>query len=61
MGGIEATEEQAREIADRVKKTHEDIKKHQSKVAFDRIKQELRSLRTGVSEREFWEIVFQVI
>ncbi|TFF92597.1 homoaconitate hydratase [Candidatus Thorarchaeota archaeon] len=61
MGGIDATEAQAREIADRVKRTHEDIKKSQSKEAFDRIKQELRSLRTGVSEREFWQIVFDVI
>ena len=61
MGGIEATEAQAREIADRVKRTHEDAKKDQSKVAFDRIKQELRSLRTGVTEREFWDIVFQVV
>ncbi len=61
MGGIKSTPEQAREITDRVKKTHEDKKKLQSRVAFDKIKDELRSLRTGVSEREFWEIVFEVI
>lgn len=61
MGGVRATEEQAREISERVKKTHEDIKKHQSKESFDKIKSELRSLRTGVSEREFWAIVFDVI
>ncbi len=61
MGGVRATEEQAREISERVKKTHEAIKKHQSKESFDKIKAELRSLRTGVSEREFWAIVFDVI
>lgn len=61
MGGIRATQEQAREIADRVKKTHEEQKKIQSHVAFEKIKCELKSLRTGVSEREFWAIVFEVI
>ncbi len=61
MGGVSATEEQAREISERVKKTHEDIKKHQSKESFDKIKSDLRALRTGVSEREFWAIVFDVI
>ncbi len=61
MGGVKSTPEQAREITDRVKKTHEDKKKLQSRVAFDKIKDELRGLRTGVSEREFWEIVFEVV
>jgi len=61
MGGVKATEEQAREITNRVKKTHEDKKKLQSRVAFDKIKDELRGLRTGVSEREFWEIVFEIV
>ncbi|MFW9957067.1 MAG: homoaconitate hydratase [Candidatus Odinarchaeota archaeon] len=61
MGGVRATSEQARKITDRVKKTHEDKKKLQSRVAFERIKDELRGLRTGVSEREFWEIVFDVV
>jgi isopropylmalate/homocitrate/citramalate synthase len=61
MGGVRATPEQARQITDRVKKTHEERKKLQSRVAFDEIKDELRGLRTGVSEREFWEIVFDVI
>jgi 2-isopropylmalate synthase len=61
MGGVKATPEQARQITDRVKKTHEERKKLQSRVAFDEIKDELRGLRTGVSEREFWEIVFDVI
>ncbi len=61
MGGVSATEEQAREISGRVKKTHEGIKKHQSKESFDKIKSDLRALRTGVSEREFWAIVFDVI
>jgi 2-isopropylmalate synthase len=61
MGGVRATPEQARQITDRVKKTHEERKKLQSRVAFDEIKDELCGLRTGVSEREFWEIVFDVI
>ncbi|MBN2229262.1 MAG: homoaconitate hydratase [Candidatus Thorarchaeota archaeon] len=61
MGGIKASPEQAREITDRVKITHEDKKKLHSDMAFEKIKSELRSLRTGVSEREFWEIVFDVI
>jgi 2-isopropylmalate synthase len=61
MGGVKATPEQAREITDKVKRTHEERKKLQSRVAFDEIKDELRGLRTGVSEREFWEIVFEVI
>ena len=61
MGGVSATEDQAREITDRIKETHEDIKKHQSKESFDRIKSDLRALRTGVSEREFWAIVFDVV
>ena len=61
MGGVRATPEQAKEIAERVKKTHEDQKKLQSNVAFEKIKEELRELRTGVSEREFWEIVFDVV
>jgi 2-isopropylmalate synthase len=61
MGGVKATPEQAREITDRVKKTHEEKKKLQSRVAFEKIKDELRGLRSGVSEREFWEIVFEVV
>ncbi|MFW9809259.1 MAG: homoaconitate hydratase [Candidatus Thorarchaeota archaeon] len=61
MGGVKATPEQAREITERVKRTHEERKKTQTKVAFDQIKGDLRALRTGVSEREFWAIVFDVI
>jgi 2-isopropylmalate synthase len=61
MGGIIATQDQTREIADRIKKTHEATKKTQSKDSFDRIKGELKDLRTGVSEREFWAIVFDII
>ena len=61
MGGVNATPEQAREITDRVKKTHEEQKKLQSHAAFENIKGNLRSLRTGVSEREFWAIVFDII
>ncbi|MFX1331202.1 MAG: 2-isopropylmalate synthase [Promethearchaeota archaeon] len=61
MGGVKATEEQTREIAERIKKTHEATKKSQSKDSFDRIKEELKDLRTGVSEREFWAIVFDII
>lgn len=61
MGGVKATPEQAREITERVKKTHEEQKKLQSHAAFETIKGDLRALRTGVSEREFWAIVFDVI
>ena len=61
MGGVQATMKQAKEIAERIKKTHEHQKKEQSRETFDGIKADLRSLRTGVSEREFWEIVFDVI
>jgi len=61
MGGVNANPEQAREITDRVKKTHEEQKKLQSHAAFENIKGNLRALRTGVSEREFWAIVFDVI
>jgi len=61
MGGVNASPEQAREITDRVKKTHEEQKKLQSHAAFENIKGNLRALRTGVSEREFWAIVFDVI
>ncbi|MFW9963747.1 MAG: homoaconitate hydratase [Candidatus Sifarchaeia archaeon] len=61
MGGVKATSEQAREITERVKLTHEERKKTQSKAAFDKIKGDLKDLRTGVSEREFWAIVFDVV
>jgi len=61
MGGVNATPEQARKITDRVKKTHEEQKKLQSHAAFENIKGNLRALRTGVSEREFWAIVFDII
>ncbi len=61
MGGIRATPEQVREITERVKKTHEELKKQQSLDSFDEIKKKLKELRTGVSEREFWAIVFDVI
>jgi 2-isopropylmalate synthase len=61
MGGVRASPEQAREITERIKKTHEAHKKSQSKQSFKAIKEELRALRTGVSEREFWEIVFDII
>lgn len=61
MGGVKATAEQAREITERIKKTHEDIKKKQTLESFESIKESLRELRTGVSEREFWAIVFDVI
>ncbi|MBD3407446.1 MAG: 2-isopropylmalate synthase [Candidatus Lokiarchaeota archaeon] len=61
MGGISATQEEIRQITDRVKITHEDLKKGQSKDQFDTIKEDLQELRTGVSEREFWAIVFDTI
>lgn len=61
MGGVRATPIQAKEIAERVKRTHEEQKKLQSNVAYEKIKGELRGLRTGVTEREFWEIVFDVV
>ncbi len=61
MGGLRATPEQIREITDRVKRAHEDKKRAQSVDAFHRVKNEIRELRTGVSEREFWAIVFDVI
>jgi isopropylmalate/homocitrate/citramalate synthase len=61
MGGVIATPDQTRKIAERIKRTHEERKKTQSKVAFDQIKGDLKALRTGVSEREFWAIVFDVI
>ena len=61
MGGVKATPEQAVEITKRVKTTHVEHKKRQSKDSFDQIKGRLKELRTGVSEREFWSIVFEVI
>jgi len=61
QGGVITTPEQTREITNRIKRTHEERKKTQSKVAFDQIKGDLKALRTGVSEREFWAIVFDVI
>ncbi|NWF95188.1 MAG: homoaconitate hydratase [Candidatus Thorarchaeota archaeon] len=61
MGGVRATPEQVRQITERVKATHEDQKTAQSAEAFDRLKSELSSLRTGVSERQFWSIVFDII
>lgn len=61
MGGVSATPEQVKEIAERVKLSHEDQKKAQSEETFTELKEGLRSLRTGVSERQFWEIVFDVI
>jgi isopropylmalate/homocitrate/citramalate synthase len=61
MGGVRATPEQARMITERIKTTHEDLKKTQSKNSFDKIKGDLRNLKTGVSEREFWAIVFDVV
>ncbi len=61
MGGVRATPEQVREITRRVKQTHEEMKKKQSLESFMEIKKKLRELRTGVSEREFWAIVFDVI
>ena len=61
MGGVSASAEQATEITERVKRTHEDEKNGQPKDSFDRIKGNLKDLRTGVSEHEFWEIVFDVI
>lgn len=61
MGGVRATPEQIREITDRVKMTHEELKKRQTLESFDQIKANMRSLRTGVSEREFWAIVFDVV
>ncbi len=61
MGGLQASTEQVREITDRVKKSHEDLKLSQTKGSFDEIKSRLGDLRTGVTEREFWAIVFEVI
>ncbi|MGY5852740.1 MAG: 2-isopropylmalate synthase, partial [Candidatus Thorarchaeota archaeon] len=61
MGGLQASPEQVREITDRVKKSHEDLKLSQTKGSFDEIKSRLGDLRTGVTEREFWAIVFEVI
>ncbi len=61
MGGVIATPDQTRKITERIKRTDEERKKTQSKVAFDQIKGDLKALRTGVSEREFWAIVFDVI
>ncbi len=61
MGGIKASKEEARKITEQVKKTHEDLKKKQSLESFDRIKEDLKELRTGVSEYNFWEIAFDVL
>ncbi|MHA1904908.1 MAG: homocitrate synthase/isopropylmalate synthase family protein, partial [Candidatus Thorarchaeota archaeon] len=61
MGGVSATPDQATEITERVKRTHEDEKNGQPKDSFDRLKVNLKDLRTGVSEHEFWGIVFDVI
>jgi 2-isopropylmalate synthase len=61
MGGVEATPEQVREITDRVKKSHENLKMEQTRDSFEDIKRRLNDLRTGISEREFWSIVFDVI
>ena len=61
MGGVEATPEQVREITDRVKKSHENLKVKQTRDSFEDIKRSLDNLRTGISEREFWSIVFDVI
>ena len=61
MGGVRATPEQVQQIVDRVKRTHEEMKEKQSPETFNRIKEELRQLRTEVSERQFWEIVFDII
>jgi isopropylmalate/homocitrate/citramalate synthase len=61
MGGVKATPEQLKEITERVKMTHEEQKKRQTLETFDEIKANMRALRTGVSEREFWEIVFDVL
>jgi len=61
MGGVEANAEQSREITERIKVTHEDLKTLQTKESFDKLKDDLKALRTGVSEKEFWEIVFDII
>ncbi len=61
MGGIKATPDQVREITDRVKRTHEDLKLEQTTDSFDEIKSSLQALRTGITEREFWSIVFDII
>jgi 2-isopropylmalate synthase len=61
MGGVKATPEQVREITDRVKKSHEELKNEQTRESFEDIKTRLNNLRTGVTEREFWSIVFDVI
>jgi len=61
MGGVKATPKQAAEITKRVKTTHLEHKKRQSTDSFYQIKGRLKELRTGVSEREFWSIVFAVI
>ncbi len=61
MGGVKATPNQVREITERVKSNHEAQKKQQSVEDFERVRKEIDSLRTGVSEREFWSIVFDVV
>ncbi len=61
MGGVRATPEQVREITDRVKQTHEEQKLQQSTDSFDDIKNQLKELRTGITEREFWSIVFDIL
>lgn len=61
MGGVKTSKDQAQKITERVKKTHEDLKKKQSLESFDRIKEDLKDMRTGVSEQDFWEIAFDVL
>ncbi|MEM2142820.1 MAG: homoaconitate hydratase [Candidatus Thorarchaeota archaeon] len=61
MGGVEATPEQVQIITERVKQTHEQQKRAMSSEVFNRVKDDIRSMRLGVSERQFWEIVFDVI
>ncbi|MEM2155509.1 MAG: hypothetical protein QXW47_00600 [Candidatus Jordarchaeales archaeon] len=59
--GIEVTEEQLKEIVERVKELQESRGKVVAKEAFSKVKQLLREVRRNVSEKELLDIVNEVL
>ncbi|MEM2972416.1 MAG: 2-isopropylmalate synthase [Candidatus Bathyarchaeia archaeon] len=58
--GIEATPWQIDEIVKRIRNVQENLDKGGTQMTFYQIKKLMKDLRKGLTEEEFWEIVWQV-
>ncbi len=57
---IDLPEDVIKKIVDEVKKTHESTSKKEIRRAFQNVKEELKKVSRGISDKEFFEIVYKI-